>query len=373
MNTIQVSEITKKRRAQIKSLQDEFTTFSWRGLDAFENFGAFIINDKKGSLKFYNGPGFANQYTSPQFSANVGDLEGVKFNRQHITFKVGVYWITIEDYRKFLKWLDPLVIDRLNFGFDTKFGYNVKLAKISDSTRWIVGRENNQPAYYTELDLDFEIQGAQCALGQNSYEMEWSLENKNLIGRISTEHDFIQSDLPTPFETINMFNIVTEMQDADNFNFEYIIKLDAEYDQKYIDENNQEQIESQIVNLYSIEFKNLTTTFISKEQPSTPILTIGVTYHSETGLLYLEYGNSSDKILTLMTTTDTGERIVSSFSSNKFYLPGLLEDPSFDISNFRLKLSVIGANIPDAFYKSYGEKEKTYDSYFICYPRTNIV
>lgn len=90
-NRITTSQVTKTRRQQIKSLQDEFMTFSWRGYDAFENFGAFIINESKGSLKFYNGPSFSNEYTKPQFQSNGGLLQGVNFNKQNISFSIGVY------------------------------------------------------------------------------------------------------------------------------------------------------------------------------------------------------------------------------------------------------------------------------------------
>ena len=32
----------------------------------FDAYGAFIINENKGSLKFYNGPQFSNQYGKTQ-------------------------------------------------------------------------------------------------------------------------------------------------------------------------------------------------------------------------------------------------------------------------------------------------------------------
>ena len=129
------SDATIQKRSLLKSLQDEFTTFSWGGYDAFDNFGAFIINEKKGSLKFYNGPGFSNEYTKPQFDTQGGFLQGVTFNKQTISFTIGVYWISIEDYRKLLYWLNPMKIDYLQFGFNKDYRYDVKLSKISDSTR----------------------------------------------------------------------------------------------------------------------------------------------------------------------------------------------------------------------------------------------
>ena len=71
--------------------------------------------------------------------------------------KVGLYWFTIEEYQRFLDFIGPYHINYLTFDYDSKYGYLVKLANISDSTRHIVGyiQENNQnkPVYYTELDL----------------------------------------------------------------------------------------------------------------------------------------------------------------------------------------------------------------------------
>ena len=86
-----ISDKTRERRRQIKNLQDGFMTFSWRGYDAFDNFGAFIVNKKEGQLKFYNGPSFSNEYTQPQFSNGGGELVGVSFNKQKIDFTIAVY------------------------------------------------------------------------------------------------------------------------------------------------------------------------------------------------------------------------------------------------------------------------------------------
>jgi hypothetical protein len=86
-----ISDLTRQKRNQIKSLQDEFMTFAWGGVGASENFGAFIINDKKGSLNFYNGPRFSNEYTKPQLDQAGGTLQGVTFNKQTISFTIGVY------------------------------------------------------------------------------------------------------------------------------------------------------------------------------------------------------------------------------------------------------------------------------------------
>ena len=173
-HNITLTNQTVQKRNQIKHGMDNFTSFSWDGFDAFDNFGAFIINESKGSLKFYNGPGFSNEYTKPQFDNAGGSLEGVSFNKQSISFSVGVYWISIEHYRLFIEWLNPLKISYLIFGHDRRYRYNVKLSKIVDSTRWVVGKENidgqEKDMYYTELALTFEVQGDSCARGVNPYE-----------------------------------------------------------------------------------------------------------------------------------------------------------------------------------------------------------
>ena len=57
----------------------------------FANFGAFIINEKKGSLKFYNGPSFKNNYSKPQFQDGYTNLTGVTFETQTISFTIGIY------------------------------------------------------------------------------------------------------------------------------------------------------------------------------------------------------------------------------------------------------------------------------------------
>lgn len=201
-----ISATTQKHREYLKRSIDDFASFMWAGLDAFEEYGAFIINDKKGSLKFYNGPSFSNTYSQPQFSPSAGNLTGVSFKQQTIPFKVGVYWISIEKYQEFLEWLNPYRIDYLTFNFEPKWSYLVKLGKITDSPRHIVGYEDNEPRYYTELDLTWEIQGPSCVRANLPY--EWNV-TRNGISYVFTLNEkqelFGQSFLDTP---INMLNSI---------------------------------------------------------------------------------------------------------------------------------------------------------------------
>jgi hypothetical protein len=85
------TNLTKNKREQLKTQLDDFATFQWRGHDMFEQYGCFIINDSKGSLKFYNGPNYTNQYAKLQFSSSTGSLLGIDFQQQKIQMKVGLY------------------------------------------------------------------------------------------------------------------------------------------------------------------------------------------------------------------------------------------------------------------------------------------
>ena len=422
-----ISEKTKQKRQQIKSLQDEFMTFSWGGYDAFENFGAFIINDKNGSLKFYNGPGFSNEYSKPQFDNSGGDLQGVNFNKQTISFTIGVYWINIKQYRLMLNWLNPLEVDYLIFGFNPNYRYNVKLSKLGDSTKWIVGREGGEPMYYTEIPLTFEVQGTPCAKGVNSYEfIEWKYINSrtaetdkqnNLLTSLSnySSNDFIESDLPTPLDISLSFILqdtfkdkstgesnngstgepnngstgepnngsTSEPESNKGKNYIYHVELNAElHNNKITNGTPSDSYESLL--LFSAEFQNLTImpiitqdTETSNQSMLTKPLSLNIRYNSEVGLLFLTYGNSNEKILSLLNLNDTGEKIINNYTVNKFSLPGQFAYPYFDTSNLRLKLSVwkydSATNTQSAVSDKFLSNIAGSTPNIVCYPRTNIL
>ena len=118
---------------------DNFASFTWDNVDAFKTYGAFIINNKEGSLKMYNGRGFTNEYVKPQFSSEGSYLTGVTFDNQKIEFEIGVYYSTAVEYRQFLNWLNPYTVGSLTFGFDKKWSYICKLNSLAPSTRYIIG------------------------------------------------------------------------------------------------------------------------------------------------------------------------------------------------------------------------------------------
>ena len=69
-------------------------------------------------------------------------------------------------------------------------------------------------------------------------------------------------------------------------------------------------------------------------------LSLNIRYNSEVGLLFLTYGNSNEKILSLLNLNDTGEKIINNYTVNKFSLPGRFAYPDFDTKKLQLKLSV---------------------------------
>ena len=104
---------------KVEPLLDDYAKFYWDD-ELMTKYHAFIINEKKGSLKFYNGPSFSNNYTKPQFESASTRFSGVTFNTQQITFTIAVYAVTIEEYRQLIYKLHPYTIANLIFGFDDK-------------------------------------------------------------------------------------------------------------------------------------------------------------------------------------------------------------------------------------------------------------
>lgn len=181
-------EVKAKRQA-LRGTLDDFATFKWRGVDMFDRFGAFIVNNSD-DLKFYNGGSFSNSYASTTFQSRRGELDGVSFTGQEISFTVGVYWFTEDDWREFLHFMNPYEMSDLSFGFDNQYRYFVKLSSnIGDSDRHLLGYQQqktkraqmiekqggtsteteNVPAWYTEFTLKFDVLEESVAMAQNSY------------------------------------------------------------------------------------------------------------------------------------------------------------------------------------------------------------
>lgn len=392
---ITISETTQKRRNQLRNGIDDFASFTWRGIDAFDVFGAFIINNKN-SLKFYNGPTYSNSYTKPQFDSAYGQLTGITFNVWKIDFMIGVYWISEPHYRRLINWLNPYEINTLTFGFEPDYFYQVKLASVEDGIRYVVGKETvtnyhylaenesdfntyknnplnidkivvyngirykvradgvtdilpgvpetdkNETMYYTEMKLSFEVQGPACAYNKWRYEVDdgtqdtHPTEESQSVRSISTTYEFedIQQAANSDMEIPIEVLIRTKLfgENSSDDNIFFNVILDAQY------ANNQP------ITLFDVTFKNQTFSTIAPNS-------LSIKYESESGLLLLNVGDSEYVLLNQLSTSNYGKRIIDSIVVNHFEIPGLFNDCNFNmLSNLKFKVTIrSNASIEETF------------------------
>ena len=372
-----ISTITINKRNKLKKMLDKFSTFTWDGKNSWESFGAFIINENREGLKFYNGPSFSNEYTSPQFAKNK-EFIGVNFEQQKISFKIGIYWISIEDYRKFLEWLNPYVISKLGFTFAPKWEYQVKLASREESTRYILGYETtengSEPRYYSEMTLNFEVQGEPCLYSAHEFMWkrvdeqateEWNnpetgqkeirdIPDNNQEYQIDTtpNKDWpISSDLPVDFEINLTCRVISETG---------TIKSKIKYDNENI---------HLIKELFLVELKNLT---VDSSNP----FDINLTYSSKDGLLYYAFAGEKYKLLNLLTTTTSGKELVKTLSVNKIQLPGKLTNNSIEYGGFTIIVESTNLSFKDNYAHITGDSYTGDDNNYVqihSRARTNII
>lgn len=327
-----ITKTTKNKREQVKRMLDKFSTFTWDGLNSFDNFGAFIINENREGLKFYNGPSFSNEYTNPQFGKNK-EFIGINFEQQKISFKIGVYWISIEKYREFLEWLSPHKIGKLTFSVDDKWYYQLKLSGREESTRYVLGYEDGEPRYYSEMTLNFEVQGEPCLY--SVHEFMWYKDQSDNTYKIDTTPGYdwpTVSDLPVDLEV----------------NWTCYAKLTTGSIEAIIYYNEQQK------QLFKIGLQNLT---IESDESENSDYHLNMSYSSKDGLVYLAFGGEKYKLLNLLTTTTSGKEIVSFLEVNKLQLPGLLTNSNIQYNNFRIDLIIEGMKLVDNY------EHNTNDSY----------
>ena len=299
------TNINNDKRNELKKVMDDFTTFTWgevnnsAGQTFFDRFGAFVVGGKD-ALKFYNGPNFSNNYVSTQFQTQNSTLQSVEFKPMTISFTMGVYWFTIEEYRELLLLLHPYEVSQLSFSFAPEWYYLAKLAGISDSTRYVIGKDplteeelnSNKPnrkyRYYTEIKLTFEVQGEPCLHHFDNYTLKdlsnntWQLDKSQ------------PTDLDTPFDLI--FKLDKTSSSSEN------ITLNIE-----IPNTN---FGAKIHSVFSLSLKNLDAG------------SYNFIYDSASGLLF---NGDKTKLLSSQTTTSSGKRVLESLMINTFKLPGILE------------------------------------------------
>lgn len=294
---------------QVSPMLDKYATFRWDNED-MTLYHTFIINEKKGSLKFYNGPSFSNSYTQSQFESASSKFTGVTFKTQQISFTIAVYAITEELYRKLIYKLHPYTISNLSFGFEPNWRYICKLSNISDSTRYIVGHYTDNSGqtkelYYTELKLTFDIIGD--AVAQSTQELSYG--GDPLINPVTFKFKKgSSSELDTPFIFIFKINL------SDTTGIMPFVALE-------IQENKTS------IQLFKIIFQNLT-----------PNHDYTFEYNSQTGDLCLVNGDKR-KIITMLTTFQSGNRITSFLETRPYLLTGTFNGGNFQEMTLKLSAS----------------------------------
>ena len=185
----------------------------------------------------------------------------------------------------------------LSFSFEKKYGYLCKLQAIKDSTRYIVGTENHVdtaivdnlnssrlntgntsgPRYYTELNLTFEVIGAQCAkeltpqfltAEKDGTYITWNSGDNGTDITITIPQDRFLSDLDYPFD------LKLPMVYLSDANSSGMIIASATLSYRYT-EGGITDLVTNTVPLFNISLKNIVET-----------MPISLTYNSEHGLIY---------------------------------------------------------------------------------------
>lgn len=354
---------TQNKRNQLKAQLDDFATFQWRGHHMFDDFGCFIINEQKGSLKFYNGPSFTNQYAKTQFSSSVNALLGVDFKQQTIPMKVGLYWFTIEEYQEFLDCIGPYQVNYITFDYDDKYGYLVKSGKIADSTKYVIGiDENGEKRYYTELDLTWEVLGDACIRSNLAYEYYsvvqnnecvWSMKYPSNYEDTSKANQYV-GDMTDPsfLDTPLVFEIPCLFKPKSQASNRWSLKLEIIFPGKTVtikDSNGQEQnkeLEPKTFLLFDIELQNLSTSNLDLIDVSEvwknryPKYQLYLRYDSETGLIYIQKGSlTSWELLNYQTDNNEGAPLLKSANIFKYKVPGKLSETQWATTECKFKLT----------------------------------
>lgn len=431
--SVVLTDRTLYQRKSLKDRLDEFCTFSWNGVNAFDTFGAFIIS--KDSLKFYNGPSYSNQYTQPLFTDGEQTITGLKFGVQKISFNIGIYWISEEHYRRLIYWLNPYEVGALVFDFEPMWHYNCKLAGVKDSTRIILGHENSfrkfnpdnmnapveiagdYPMYYTELTLDFELQGEPCARYNIPYSFAHSrqLENNNPPDAIRgiwkdvsyslieetkenlTEKIYetflpnislpttgnIKSDLATDF----IVSIPLKFKAKDSYTLDLDPNLRILLEAVYTIPSETDSLsdEEETITLMDMTLEKMSYIFeeIAVENPKNALMSGGdaissqapiytFSYNSADGLVFLRMNGEEEKLLTKLQTLANGQRFVKTLVTQQFKMPGVFDFPTFDFNKFSIRLTLSGTVLQIVDLNDFLQNTNNADT-ILMYARTNLI
>lgn len=176
-------------------MADNFLGFTYKGIHSYNNnnnFKAYIINEGE-DLKFSNSPEFTLELASPKFN-EINYFLGETKQSRNIQLDILVKEVTFSGYKKFISWLtnnkqeDENNQQILSFDYNPNFGYNVKLASISDGTFYVI--DNCLPdelKYNVELTVEFKTIGDWSAIELNAGEMSPFTSYSSPSGLVTAE------------------------------------------------------------------------------------------------------------------------------------------------------------------------------------------
>ena len=234
------------------------------------------------------------------------------------------------------------------------------------------------------------MQGEACARARYGYEFKIGSTPDNKTKRLTIDsdiNDYIVSDLDFPFilnasiiptidpnnMTLNVniqANLIEYSQGKELAKFSlFNVRFQGLEDvQKWTKEgsfNKTEHsegisIQTQIKNTYGLD----TLINPADENIGRPVLNIR--YDSESGLLFLKVGESTEKILSLVNSIN-GVKIVNNFNTSKCKLPGRFTKP--DVVNTKYSEYVIEVTINDAEFPTDNNEAVNISAY----ARTNLI
>lgn len=290
--------------SKVSSALDDYCKFEWAGHDMWEDYHAFILNESKGSLKFYNGPSYSNNYASLQFESAKNLFTGVSFKTWTISFKIGVYAVTEKQYRKLIYSLNPYEINNLIFAFQPDWRYVVKLSKVEDGIRYVVGKQGSEDLYYTEMNLSFDIQGDACAYAvlPTVFKDQSYSTTTNHVRKFTIDSPLEVSDIETP---LTLKFSTNGIKGANR------IKCYARW-------NDDTSTDTTLFDLSLINMSNVNW--------------LDFEYNSQDGTLLWKNGDRKE-ILSLLTTHVSGLSMVSSETVNRFLFPGAFDEQNRQFSS----------------------------------------
>ena len=317
-----------QRRAQFKGRLDNFCRFHWKDEDAFDKFGAFIITDNVGDLKFHSGPTWTNSYSQPQFGES-GDLLGVSFSTYSISFKIGLYAISEDEWRQFLNWMSPLTIGWLRLDYAPKWQYQCKVASLAEGSRYVLfSDENGEDLYYCETTVKFDIVGTPIAYSVAPLEfnlLKTTANDNQYRFQLKQIGDYAQSDLDYPLDV----KLVCDLNKVFNTIDDGLLHITASTTCCGI-----------TVDLFSITLDNLSHYQDVGNPDKKWEAKLNIYYSSETGLLFYNFGDAPIKLLSFQESVSTGERLAYSRRSIKFRWPGRFSGTNEgSLQNYTINLS----------------------------------